>query len=205
MILQQGINEMLEHLEIARSTLRNPVHDDERIEFMQNTHSGGPGRPKIEFNHDLLAEALRLRGPAGVARSVPASARTIRRRALDYGIQTPGRPVYTIEEDQNGQPTRRWSPHNSSLRLTPISVEQLDAMLTDALTSCPEFGRSMSIGYFRAYGIRISRQQLRESYLRVQGGPAIVGHRSIERREYHVDGPNSLWHHDGQHGTTPFV
>ena len=40
-----------------------------------------------------------------------------------------------------------------------------------------------------------------ESYLRVIGPPNNqFGNRRIERRVYSVPGPNTLWHHDGQHG-----
>lgn len=161
------------------------------------------GRPRTEVDLAFLQEALTMRQPSGIARALPGvSPRTIRRRAVENGLRQSGSPVYTIREE-NGNQIREYHGYNPSLRLSQISQQQLDSMLVQTLISFPEFGRNLTAGHFAAQGYRVSRVQLRESYQRVQGGPAIVGQRRIARREYHVAGPNSLWHHDGQHGKQP--
>ncbi|KIY61682.1 hypothetical protein CYLTODRAFT_325120, partial [Cylindrobasidium torrendii FP15055 ss-10] len=55
-------------------------------------------------------------------------------------------------------------------------------------------------GHLRHLGLTVPRERIREAYERVMGAPASLVNRSITRRVYRVAGPNSLWHHDGQHG-----
>lgn len=192
---------MLGHLSAASSRLSDPIPFGHTIQPVQVVRNGQRGRPRIEIDRAWLEEALTLRNPSGVARELDGvGARSIRRRSLEYGLRSPGDPVYTIIEDLDGNQIRYYTPQNPSQRTSNLSQEQLDAMLVDILISFPEFGRNMAEGDFRAQGYHISRSELRESYQRVQGGPAILGRRRIRRREYHVAGPNSLWHHDGQHG-----
>ena len=195
-----GINEMLACLSAAVFTLGDPIPEELSIQVTRPSYTGRRGRPRIEVDRDFLQEALTMRQPSGISRALPGiSTRTIRRRALENGLRQPGEPVYTIREE-NGAQVRQYRGHNPSLRLSQISQQQLDFMLVQTLLRFPEFGRNLTAGHFAAQGYRVSREQLRESYQRVQGGPAIVGQRRITRREYHVAGPNSLWHHDGQHG-----
>jgi hypothetical protein len=198
--MSTGINEMLLCLSSAVFSLGDPLPEGLDIQVAQRFYTGRRGRPRIELEPTFLQEALTMREPTGISRALDGvSPRTIRRRALELGLRQPGLPVYTVREGAEG-PQRQYHPHNPSLRLSQIGQQQLDAMLVDTLVRFPEFGRNLTAGSFAAQGYRVSRTQLREAYQRVQGGPAIVGHRRIARREYHVRGPNSLWHHDGQHG-----
>jgi hypothetical protein len=198
--MNTGINEMLTCLSSAVFSLGDPLPDGLHIQVAHRSYTGRRGRPRIELEPTFLQEALTMREPIGISRALQdVSARTVRRRALELGLRQPGQPVYTVMEGDEG-PQHQYHPHNPSLRLSQIGQQQLDAMLVDTLVRFPEFGRNLTAGSFAAQGYRVSRGQLREAYQRVQGGPAIVGHRRIARREYHVRGPNSLWHHDGQHG-----
>ncbi|KAJ7132906.1 hypothetical protein C8R43DRAFT_654584 [Mycena crocata] len=52
------------------------------------------GRPRIDIDPAFLSQALELRGPTHLCQVFSASARTICRRALDYGLAQPGVPVY---------------------------------------------------------------------------------------------------------------
>jgi hypothetical protein len=77
----------------------------------------------------------------------------------------------------------------------------VDTIVLSQLEMFPNFGQSMMAGSLRVEGLNIPRQRVRDSYDRIQGGPtARFGQRHIHRRAYQVAGPNSLWHHDGQHG-----
>ena len=70
----------------------------------------------------------------------------------------------------------------------------------------PSYGRCMIDGHLRHMGHRISRVRLQQSYAHVHGPPvSAFGPRRIHRRVYYVPGPNSLWHHDGQHGIFSYV
>lgn len=52
-----------------------------------------------------------------------------------------------------------------------------------------------------AAGIRVQRERVRQSMKRAdpQGASLRLLRRRIRRRVYHVAGPNSLWHIDGNH------
>ena len=56
-------------------------------------------------------------------------------------------------------------------------------------------------GHLRFLGHHIPCSRIQGSYARVHGAPSSgFGPRHIQHRVYNVAGPNSLWHHDGQHG-----
>ena len=63
-------------------------------------------------------------------------------------------------------------------------------------------GISMLDGMLRRLGYRIPRERIRQSLIRIDPVHQIFQRIRIWRRVYNVPGPNSLWHHDGQHGTT---
>ena len=85
--------------------------------------TGRPGRPRIEFNPDFLAEALDLRGPSHIAPVFHCSPMTVRRRALESGLTQPGHPVYTNVQEADGTITRAFT---SSTR--PVSMLTDDAL-----------------------------------------------------------------------------
>ena len=59
---------------------------------------------------------------------------------------------------------------------------------------------SMLDGMLCHLGQRISRERIRASLLRIDPVQWVFEHIHIWQRVYSVPGPNSLWHHDGQHG-----
>jgi hypothetical protein len=159
---------------------------------------GRVGRPKIHINPTFLSSALQLRGPARLSTIVDCHPRTVRRRALELGLVTPGEPVYRDTTADDGSITRTWTSTTSPVSV--ISDEELDLEINDVLEIFPMFGRAMIAGYLRVKGLRIPITRITQSYHRVHGVPAVFGPRQIQRRVYWVPGPNSLWHHDGQHG-----
>jgi hypothetical protein len=55
-------------------------------------------------------------------------------------------------------------------------------------------------GMLQRLGYRISRERITQSLLRIDPVQRVFQRILIRRRVYSVPGPNSLWHHDGQHG-----
>lgn len=160
---------------------------------------GRVGRPRLNIDPAFLSEALKLRGPTGIAPVLNCSARTVRRRAVEMGIASPAPSVYqqTVDVD-SGAVAREYIPR---LPAAPtMTAAELDSRVLEALTIFPGFGRRMLAGHFEAHGLNVPRADLRASYIRVHGSPALFGDRHIHRRAYKVAGSNSLWHHDGQHG-----
>ncbi|KAJ7238069.1 hypothetical protein B0H12DRAFT_1204320 [Mycena haematopus] len=81
-----------------------------------------------------------------------------------------------------------------------ISDDDLDILLLRLRTHYRRAGLSMLNGMLRRLGHRVPMEKLRASLLRIDPVRRIFERIRIRRREYHVLGPNSLWHHDGQHG-----
>jgi hypothetical protein len=190
---------MVSDLDEARHLSSDPP-DAPNIVVSQRVSTGG--RPRIEIDPTFLAQALDLHGTTHLAHVFNCSSRTVRRRALQYGLALPGAPVYTDTPNTNGTVVRTYT--STTRPLSTLTDEQLDGLLTSILEVFPDFGRRMLIGRLKAGGHHVPRERITASYLRVHGSPGRFGDRSIHRRPYNVAGANSLWHHDGQHGSSSF-
>jgi hypothetical protein len=195
--MEVGIKNMLDALDRAHHQSRDPP-DGPPIEVSERI-SGIRGRPKVEIDPEFLSVALDLRGPSRLSHIFKCSARTVRRRALEHGLVQPGPPVYVDYEDPESGGTFRFYT-SSTATVSDLSDHDLDVLMQHILTIFPHFGRQMIIGHLRHLGHRIPQARVRASYIRVHGSPPAFGSTPIQRRVYNVAGPNSLAHHDGQHG-----
>ncbi len=84
--------------------------------------------------------------------------------------------------------------------LSQLTDQELDTILTDLKKRFVRAGISMTDGLLRGMGIRVPRTRIRDSLLRIDPVHRVFERITIRRRTYSVPGPNSLWHHDGQHG-----
>ena len=77
----------------------------------------------------------------------------------------------------------------------------LDDLVTELVSGNDLVGPESVRAALRARGLRVQRRRVGESMLRTNPGAAAL--RSLlqrpERRTYQVQGPNSLWHIDGNH------
>jgi hypothetical protein len=171
------------------------------VQFGGILSSEPTGRPKFDIRPEHLAMLSTGRTThQAIADLYQCSARTIRRRLLDYGLSAPGPPVYVDEVREDGSIFRVYSAGRSS-DLSQMSDDELDDVMLTIYEQFPSFGRRMIDGYLMALRERVPRRRILESYHRVIGPPvSTFGNRRIQRRVYSVPGPNSLWHHDGQHG-----
>jgi hypothetical protein len=169
------------------------------LQTSYTVQTGGPGRPSIQIPPGMLAMALGLRGPSHLTQIFDCSARTIRWRALEYGLAEPGPAVYVEYEHDDGTIFRFYG--SSSGSTSNISDDELDEITAQIVDIFPNFGRRMIDGHLKHLGHRVPQSRVQASYARVHGAPASsFGPGCIQRRVYSVPGPNSLWHHDGQHG-----
>ncbi|KAG6860001.1 hypothetical protein C0995_000688 [Termitomyces sp. Mi166 len=123
-----------------------------------------------------------------------------RRRLIQYGLSRPGPPVYTQQQQPDGSIQRQYIP-GVSADLSRLSDEDLDTLMLDIYEQFPSFGRRMIDGYLLRLGERVPCQRIIDSYSRAIGPTtSTFAPRRIQRRVYSVPGPNSFWHHDGQHG-----
>lgn len=81
-----------------------------------------------------------------------------------------------------------------------INDSELDDMVLRLRRHFRRAGISMLDGMLHRLGYRIPRERIRQSLLRIDPVHCIFQRIHIRRRVYNVPGPNSLWHHDGQHG-----
>ena len=106
-------------------------------------------------------------------------------------------------------PVAPWEPGNEAMRGYGLSIHQtysnisdaeLDAIVSDAQHLFPGWGNRQMYGYLVSRGIRIQQIRVRESQSRVDPEGSVMRRlHSIRRREYSVQGPQHLWHTDGNH------
>jgi len=83
---------------------------------------------------------------------------------------------------------------------TNITDSDLDRAVESIKQSHPNDGERLMIGHLHRLSITVPRSRLRSSIHRVDPiNTAIRRSRAIRRRTYHVQGPNSVWHIDGNH------
>lgn len=161
---------------------------------------GRVGRPRVEIDRNYLGSVLQVGGPSKLAKVMKCHPRTVRRRALEYGLSEPAPPVFQTNRNPDGTVSRTWfsssTPARSAVADDPNAIDELVGAV---LHTFPNMGRQKLDGILKAQGYRIPRERLRESYVRVHGAPARFARPQIERRSYYVPAPNSLWHHDGNH------
>jgi hypothetical protein len=196
--VRREITAMMARLDAARHESRD-LPDGPALEVTWKVKTGRKGRPKQHFDPVWLSQASGLRTNAHVAPLLGCSARTLRRCKLEYKLSNPGLPVSQLEELPDGGHQLVYIGNKT--QTSALSDNQVGTIVSSQLQMFPNFGRSMMAGSLQVEGFNIPRQRVRESYDRIQGGPtARFGQRRIHRRAYQVAGPNSLWHHDGQHG-----
>ncbi|KAJ7722087.1 hypothetical protein B0H16DRAFT_1334865, partial [Mycena metata] len=84
--------------------------------------------------------------------------------------------------------------------LSMIADWELDSLLLRLRTHFNRAGISMLDRMLRRLGHRVQRDRIRESLCRIDPVHRVFQRIRIHRRQYYVAGPNSLWHHDRQHG-----
>jgi hypothetical protein len=89
---------------------------------------------------------------------------------------------------------------SSTAALSTMTDDELDNLLLQLKTHFRRAGITMLDGMLRQQGHRVPRDRIRASLLRIDPVHRVFNRIRIRRRIYSVPGPNSLWHHDGQHG-----
>jgi hypothetical protein len=84
--------------------------------------------------------------------------------------------------------------------LSTLSDTDLDELISSLRRHYCRAGVTMLHGMLLRLGHRIPRERIRRSLLRIDPVQRVFERIRIRRRTYSVPGPNSLWHHDGQHG-----
>ncbi|KAG8720048.1 hypothetical protein FRC09_010182 [Ceratobasidium sp. 395] len=184
---RSSISAMIDDLDHGCTRSIDPLAPGEAIVASYTVSNNRPGRPRIEID------------PSNV---FDCSARTVRRRALELGLAEPSHPLRQTRVTEDGQLEEVYVPPNRSF--SEISDEQLLRLVSEALVVFPYFGNKLMSGYLKSIGTHVPRERVRHALQEARGAPAVFGTRRIHRITYRVPGPNSLWHHDGQHGLVRF-
>ena len=133
------------------------------------------GRPRIDVSIEDILELRKLNYKwTKIASMLNISRATLYRRLEDAGI----------------------SPHAQ----TPLSEQQLDDIIQSIKRDHPNDGEVLMQGHLLRQGIKITRQELRDSLHRVDHLNIVARqHSVIRRRVYSVPYPNFIWHFDSHH------
>lgn len=204
-IMRASIPLMLDCVERGQRLDSDPLPPQDRV--FSTLVIGERGAPRYEFDHDSFREALQLRSASGVSKITPASARTVRRYALKLGLAFPEAPVFlAVVDDLEGRIRVRNPESRRKTRTSGVNDDELDARVRHILSDFPQYGRRMIMGRLRQDNVHINEDRVRRSLVRVRPVPRICRHVDVPRSKvYRVAGPNSLWHHDGQHGECAVV
>jgi len=106
--------------------------------------------------------------------------------------------ITATSSNTSGATTRH--PISFTGPLSTMIDGELDELIVRLRSHYRRAGISMLDGMLRRLGHRIPRERIRASLLRIDPVQRVFERIRIRRRVYSVPGPNSLWHHDGQHG-----
>ena len=173
----QGVNVTL--LRRALSELQNvqdeiELHANRGRRCMVGLCTGSTGRPRLEISREQLEHLLGMNFDCTkISKLFGVSLSTIRRRMKEFGL-------------------------NVHSRYSVISDQELDELVLHIKHDYPASGYRIMDGILRSYGYRIQQVRIRSCMQRVDPEGAIVRwFDTIQRRKYHVQGPLSLFHYDG--------
>ena len=90
-----------------------------------------------------------------------------------------------------------------TMQYSTISDDDLDGLVGEIQHNFPMCGNIQMQGHLFSRGHRVQQVRIRESQRRVDHIGCMMRHLStINRRQYRVPGPLSLWHIDGNHKLT---
>ena len=137
----------------------------------------GPGRPKFKLPQETLEELRELGFSwTKIAKMLGVSRWTISRRITEYGL-------------------------NNMQGFTEMKDEELDSIVNEFVNHHSRLaGQVYTSGYLQSLGLRIQRQRVRESLVRVDPDNRVLRWGVlVSRPVYYVPWPNSVWHMDGHH------
>jgi hypothetical protein len=189
-----------------------------RPTIVESVQSGSRGRPSIVIDPGFLQWAYSLQSTSSIARFLGVSWRLVWQQLLEHGIAEPQEQPFMLSVeystgtdggdilDPDGtvdsvlQPIQDTVITSYTGPLSQISDGELDTLLIRLWRHFRRAGVTMLDGMLRQLGYRISREHICQSLMRIDPVQHVFQRIQIRCHVYSVPGPNSLWHHDGQHG-----
>lgn len=196
--LQSSVNNMVASLNAAVAVAWDDIQGDP-IPLAHREARGGPGRPRVKIDKNLLSYTSQGMTLKDIGDMIGCSARTVRRRLLEYNLTQPAPPVIQEVVQPDGTIAKEWHPTGPTRFDLRDDPERLDGLVRGILERFPNYSLEFVRAGLRSQGYRVPRGLIRVSLTRVRGLQARFINRPIERRVYSVPEVNSLWHHDGNH------
>lgn len=156
---------------------------------IEPVHTGRRGRPSIDIDSHFLQWAYAHRSTSGIGRFSSVSRTTVRNALLRYGIAEPQTNPFASTSSSNIAGTTL--PQSGDKLLDPslpLPNEHADVLVQMPLASESD----PQITSFTGPLSMLTNDELDHLILQLW--------RHFRRGVYSVPGPNSLRHHDGQHG-----
>ncbi|KAJ7735629.1 hypothetical protein DFH07DRAFT_870733 [Mycena maculata] len=195
--------------EFARIVEEHPtVFTLDEFATLRSSLAAMQNNPRIHIDPDFLRRAYGHRSTASIARflgvshlqDLPDSDGDSHNDILDPALPIPQSGEFPADVENLA------TSHDPAVSFTgplsSISDNDLDTLLIRLRTHYRHAGLSMLNGMLRRLGHRVPTEHVREPLLRINPVRRIFEQIRIRRRDYRVLGPNSLWHHDGQHGVS---
>ena len=148
----------------------------QHLELVKIHRTGRRGRPRKMVDPAYLRDALapdRNISMKKLSKTLRINRLTLRRNMADSGI---------------------------SRAFTELNDDVLDGLLQVFKLEKPDSGFRYALGFLRSHEIRLQQWRVIQSLRRVDPiGRILRERRTVQRREYRVARPNSLWHCDGHH------
>ncbi|KAF7334856.1 Integrase catalytic domain-containing protein [Mycena sanguinolenta] len=161
--LRQNARDMQAALGRAQHRSADPLTEPPIVVISKQPNGKGTGRHRLAIDPTFLGNALKVRGPTGIAKSLQCSARTVRRRALREGLVQPGAPMRRHELQDDGSISVVWQSTGPAISAISNDPEALDFHVADILRTFPRFGREMISGALAARGFRVPRDRIEAS------------------------------------------
>lgn len=189
--------------------------------IVETIHTGQRGRPSLQIDPGFLQWAYSLRSISSIAHFLGVSRGLVRQQLVEHGIAEPQSQPFMLSAeytdsdsggnddvlDPSGVVSSPIPPSDNTYFTTSytspqsaISDNELDDVVMRLRRHFRRAGVTMLHGMLQRIGYRISRERITQSLLRIDPVQRVFQRIQIRRRVYSVPGPNSLWHHDGQHG-----
>ena len=171
-----GIDLVRTALSIVRNLLESSERQMEIGYHAPITEEERSGRPRFHIPRNQLAYLLEKQfSVPQIANILQVSVRTVRRRMTEYDLS-----VHALYSD--------------------LTDQELEWIIRDIQSHFPTCGNRQMMGHLLTRGIRIQQYRVREMQRQVDPAGSVMRQlRTINRRQYQVNGPRALWHIDGNH------
>ncbi|KAJ6605986.1 hypothetical protein B0H10DRAFT_1886486, partial [Mycena sp. CBHHK59/15] len=164
-VLEDSISCMLEAL-LTATVQSQDIPSSPGMSVSHPIYTGRRGHPRLDIDYDFLAFGLDLHSPTGLAPVAGVSSRTVRRRALEYGLAQPAAAIYVEARDEVLGELVRTYVSSTTAPVSTLTDGELDQLMHHILEIFPTFGRHMISGHFCELRHPVPTSRIRESYNR---------------------------------------